>query len=716
MCDLAGRLLEAVLQHPRVDLMGYRPAVVHAALAERLVALVGAPMAPADYLQRLDDGAGGEDRALLGAIEQQGCSAAANPLADGLSLHTLAAAWPVLGVRPGRQPAFKIWLPACPDPTPAQMLAQWLAQQPRPASAPSTLQPLVLGAALPDPEVSPGWELHASSAAVPPDVQAAPWRWHVHHALHDPPLPGCDLIVCHSALAPLQPEARRHVLRRFARALAPHGMLWLDESARELAAELGLVPVGHSLIYRCSTAAAARLPRPRSVWVEGRDGARIGQPTCAAAVGAASAHWSDPGALHAEVGARLARRPAVPVTVLAIGLDHHGDLRQRFGHMDTEQIIDAAGRDIADQVQTVVGADGLGAMLARSAAGGWIVLLSSGLAARAALPLVRQLQARLRRPLSPDAPALSWSAGVSVGVGQAGTAARLIHQAEAALLGAGQRGPAGLALCGPALSRALDRQALVVAELPSAVANGQLLLHYQPQFDVVGGGLVGVEALVRWRHPERGLVMPDDFIPPAEAAGLIAELGDWVLREACRQARDWQRLGLPAVPVAVNVSFLQLAQADFVERVAAALAGADLAPHWLELELTEGALMREPAAAQARLAHCRELGVRVSLDDFGTGYSSLGALHCFEVDRLKIDRSFLAALPGDRRAGAVVRSIIGLARDLGLQVVAEGVESSTQLDWLRSAGCHAYQGHLRAPALEPAAAQRHLRNARAAVP
>jgi EAL domain-containing protein (putative c-di-GMP-specific phosphodiesterase class I) len=210
----------------------------------------------------------------------------------------------------------------------------------------------------------------------------------------------------------------------------------------------------------------------------------------------------------------------------------------------------------------------------------------------------------------------------------------------------------------------------------------------------------GAEALLRWRDPALGEDSPLKFIPVAEDTGFIVAIGDWVLAQAARQAAAWARTGM-AMPVAVNVSALQFRQPQFVERVAAVLREHDLAPQMLELELTESILVRDADEALQRLQALAALGVRLSIDDFGTGYSSLAYLKRFPIEKLKIDRSFIKGLPGDASDAGIVRAILQMARALEMQVIAEGVETEPQRQFLLELGCDQFQGWLFAPALDP---------------
>ncbi|MBB5571813.1 MULTISPECIES: sensor domain-containing protein [Rhizobium] len=229
-------------------------------------------------------------------------------------------------------------------------------------------------------------------------------------------------------------------------------------------------------------------------------------------------------------------------------------------------------------------------------------------------------------------------------------------------------------------------------ELRSAIGAKQFFLEYQPQVDVASGRIVGLEALVRWRHPRHGMLPPGQFIPLAEESGLIIPLGLFVLNEACRQAKEWQAMGLPPLTIAVNVSARQFSDPALAAHVTEALEASGLDPQWLELELTESTLMHDVPRALHVMQALKALGVRLSIDDFGTGYSSLAALKTFPFDRLKMDRSFVEALPRDETTVAIASAVISLARRLRLAVVAEGVETDEQLEFLRQAQCHDAQG------------------------
>jgi diguanylate cyclase (GGDEF)-like protein len=248
-------------------------------------------------------------------------------------------------------------------------------------------------------------------------------------------------------------------------------------------------------------------------------------------------------------------------------------------------------------------------------------------------------------------------------------------------------------------------------QLAHAIAHGELVLHYQPQVDAVTGRPVAVEALVRWQHPTRGLLLPGQFIGMAEETGKIAEMGVWTLREACRQLADWKSRGLQVGNMAVNVSALEFRDHRLLDSLQAALAASGISPRELEIEITESVLMAETETSQRIIERLRQLGVGIAIDDFGTGYSSLAYLKRLRPNQLKIDRSFVNDTASDSDSQAIVKGVVGLANALGLNVVAEGVETAEQYAFLQESGCHTLQGYyiarpLTVPALEAWMAER----------
>ena len=286
---------------------------------------------------------------------------------------------------------------------------------------------------------------------------------------------------------------------------------------------------------------------------------------------------------------------------------------------------------------------------------------------------------------------------VSIGIvtyPEDGTDARtLMKNADSAMYHAKDSGRNNHQFFKPSMNvHAVERQALE-SNLRHAIERNEFVLHYQPKMNVRTGEVTGVEALIRWRHPQRGLVPPAQFIPIAEDCGLIVPIGRWVLREGCRQARAWQDAGLPPLPIAINVSAVELRARDFVPEVRAILGAEGLEARYLELELTETFLMQDSTSTSVVLMALKGMGVRLALDDFGTGYSSLSYLRRFPIDTVKIDRSFVRDLTTDADDASIVTAVISMGKRLHMQVVAEGVETPEQLEFLREQSCPEGQGY-----------------------
>ncbi len=289
---------------------------------------------------------------------------------------------------------------------------------------------------------------------------------------------------------------------------------------------------------------------------------------------------------------------------------------------------------------------------------------------------------------------LSTSIGITVYPLDDQGADTLLRNADLAMYHAKQEGRNNLQFYSHDMGERTEKRVDLLGRLRGAIARNELLLHYQPQVDVRSGGIIGVEALLRWNDPGRGLVPPMQFIPLAEDTGLIVPIGEWVLREACGQARRWLDAGLGPLTMAVNLSPRQFRLKNLVERVSAILAETGLPPDRLELEITESTVMHRTEEAAASLRALHQLGVRIALDDFGTGYSSLAYLHRFPVNTLKVDQSFVRDIKSDRDDAAIVSTVITLARQMGLKALAEGVETEAQLAFLRARGCDSFQGYL----------------------
>jgi EAL domain-containing protein (putative c-di-GMP-specific phosphodiesterase class I) len=268
----------------------------------------------------------------------------------------------------------------------------------------------------------------------------------------------------------------------------------------------------------------------------------------------------------------------------------------------------------------------------------------------------------------------------------------LMERADVAMYAAKEKGANEFQFFSEGIDRQIRDRLRLENGLRLALERNELFLVYQPQIDTRTGDVSGLEALLRWQHPEMGLIPPNDFIGVAESSGMIVPIGEWVMRTACAQARKWQDAGLPAVPVAVNVSAIQLRQQGFCELVRRILQETGLSAKYLEIELTEGLLMTNVDVMFTLIQELRELGVKLTIDDFGTGYSSLNYLRQFKVNRLKIDRSFVREVPENADDAAITTAIINMAKALNLDVLAEGVENVEQLDFLRAQNCFEIQG------------------------
>jgi EAL domain-containing protein (putative c-di-GMP-specific phosphodiesterase class I) len=327
----------------------------------------------------------------------------------------------------------------------------------------------------------------------------------------------------------------------------------------------------------------------------------------------------------------------------------------------------------------------------------------------------------LREPFDVNGREISIRASIGVTLTSGGSleAEALLCEADIAMYAAKAAGRDCLMTFEPEMQSTMAARHALHADLRQAVRDyGELSLHYQPVFDLVTGRPVCTEALVRWNHPQRGFISPEEFIPVAEEMGLLSEIGRYVLREACQQVVRWRLL--PAakdMSVAVNVSAYQLYDNRFVGEVEAALVDSGLPPSGLVLELTESALLSDTDRVHHRLARLREIGVKIAIDDFGTGYSSLSYLRRLPIDILKIDRSFVSELGGTssiQQARSLVRSIVGLGHDLCLTVVAEGIETQSELDDVRAARCDLGQGFFLGEPLPPAKFEEALRHQQAA--
>jgi predicted signal transduction protein with EAL and GGDEF domain len=287
------------------------------------------------------------------------------------------------------------------------------------------------------------------------------------------------------------------------------------------------------------------------------------------------------------------------------------------------------------------------------------------------------------------------SIGIAVGRADGVDASQLIRDADLALYRSKSEGRGTFRFFEPGMDVQIQARRALERDLRNALSAGQLELHYQPFLNLARNDITGVEALVRWHHPERGMIPPGEFIPLAEEIGLILPLGEWAIREACRTAVTWPG----SLRVAVNLSPVQFRNPGLVQVVVNALAESGLAPQRLELEITEGILLHDSKATLAMLFALREMGVRIAMDDFGTGYSSLSYLQTFPFDKIKIDRSFIKDITQASGSLNIVRAVAAMAKGLGMTTTAEGVETQAQLDAVKTEGCTEMQGFLLSRAL-----------------
>lgn len=358
---------------------------------------------------------------------------------------------------------------------------------------------------------------------------------------------------------------------------------------------------------------------------------------------------------------------------------------------------DSLGHDAGDELLTEVAsrisaAVGSGGMAARIGGDEFVVVLTE----TDFLNHVGELRRTLALPHCVGGHELRATASIGVALfpDHGRTASQLLAHADVAMYRAKLNGRDGTVIFSEEMADEASRKLRHLEDLRQALKHQEIVLHFQPQKNLQSGAVTGLEALVRWQHPEKGLIYPNSFIPLAEEAGLILELGRKVLEMACHQAKAWQDKGLPPVTMGVNMSARQFQEPGLTQMVSDVLTLTGLEPRWLEIEITESLIMKDVDAAVARMGELTALGVGLALDDFGTGYSSLSMLKRFPLSRLKIDRSFIAEIPHDEDDKVIVSAIISLAQKLGLEVIAEGVETEAQAAFLLNAGCQEVQGYL----------------------
>ena len=382
-----------------------------------------------------------------------------------------------------------------------------------------------------------------------------------------------------------------------------------------------------------------------------------------------------------------ARRESL--AILSVDIDHFKAVNDSLSHHAGDLLLCEVARRLRSTVrpQDVV---------ARMGGDDFVVVLTDDPMPQEAEAMAIQLCQAVETPCNIEGTQLvvSLSMGVAMFPGNGETPEKLLSNAEAAMHMAKDIGRRSFRFYTSTLESRSTRMLMQEQQLRRAVERGEFELHYQPQIATADSTLTGLEALVRWRHPQRGLVYPNEFIGLAESLGLISEVGRWVLRQACRQVKDWQNAGFPVVPVAINLSAQEFLQRDVAQDVAQALRETGLDARYLHIELTESTLMQSGGQMPETLHALKALGVSLAIDDFGTGYSSLAYLRRHPIDKLKIDRSFVTDVPHDPDATAIVNAIVQMSHSLHLQIVAEGVETQEQLDLLRSLDCTAAQGYL----------------------
>ena len=384
----------------------------------------------------------------------------------------------------------------------------------------------------------------------------------------------------------------------------------------------------------------------------------------------------------------LARRQGRQLAMMFMDLDQFKHINDSLGHAVGDLLLQSVARRLSGCVR---GAD----TVSRTGGDEFLLLLSGIEHAEDAALSAQKILAALARSHRIDSHDLHIGAsiGISIYPDDGGDGETLIKCADSAMYHAKESGRNTYKFFEQSMNvRAVERQS-IEGGLRNALARHEFVLHYQPKINLHSGKIIGVEALIRWQHPERGLLLPAHFIAIAEDCGLILPIDRWVLREVCLQGQAWRQAGSPPIIMAVNTSALEFRAPDFLDNIRATLESTGLAPCYLELELTESVLMRDAEAANSVLHALSDLGVQLAVDDFGTGYSSLSYLRQFPVDTLKIDQSFVNQSPANPDDAAIVRAVIAMAKSLRLRVIAEGVETAAHHDFLLEQDCDEGQGY-----------------------
>ncbi|MCL6703568.1 EAL domain-containing protein [Pseudomonas sp. T1.Ur] len=392
------------------------------------------------------------------------------------------------------------------------------------------------------------------------------------------------------------------------------------------------------------------------------------------------------------------RRHDRQLAVMFIGLDRFKRINNALGHPVGDEMLKRVARTLATVVRE-------SDSVFRYGSDEFVVILGDVTDSQLTKGVAEKLLAAINSPHPIDGHDLTVTAslGISVYPADGFDAVALIKKAETAMRNVKENGPNDYRFFTEDMNRRARQQQTIESGLRLALQRKEFVLHYQPKLDLASGKVVGVEALVRWNRPDHGLVYPSDFIPVAEDSGLIVPLSQWVLQEACQQACRWQAEGMRPLYLSVNVSAIDFRQRGFVDGIARTLKETGLDPTQLELEITESVLMQNIDATVATLKAIKHLGIRLAIDDFGTGYSSLSYLQKFPVDVLKIDQSFVGDLSIDSNDAKLVSTIISLGKSLNLHIIAEGVETRDQLEFLKIHQCEEVQGYYFSKAVEPQA-------------
>jgi diguanylate cyclase (GGDEF)-like protein/PAS domain S-box-containing protein len=384
-----------------------------------------------------------------------------------------------------------------------------------------------------------------------------------------------------------------------------------------------------------------------------------------------------------------AKRQRAPLAVMFLDLDRFKNVNDTLGHSLGDELL----RAVAARLRTVVRE---GDTISRMGGDEFTVLLSELRDPADAAKIAQKLLDTVAHPLRVEGHELyvTTSIGIALFPNDGDSAEALLKNADSAMYRAKDAGRNSYQLCTPAMNTRAAERLSVENALRHAIDRHEFVLHFQPQVRLDTRQITGMEALIRWKRPGHGLVPPAQFIDIAEETRMIIPIGEWVLREACRQAKEWQKTKYPSLRISVNLSPRQFQQADLCEVVAQALAANDLDPQFLELEITEGTAMINTERTISTFAGLRELGVKIALDDFGTGHSSLSYLRRFPINRVKIDQEFVQSIESDRSNRAILSAIVAMAHGLELAVTAEGVETEAQLSFLCEQKCEEVQGFL----------------------